>query len=216
MLSVPSVSLMVSTVQTIDYLWCVHLLNLPHDSQPSSWYAGSSPQQNQGFGPTFYVSEKEKEPTKDSNSCFFSRSSQGQRLLDRLNSLLNHKMIDEPAGCETCLDAAPEGLTPETDLIGFMNVDDADADESTKRYLPMQRARIDHLFSHWMSVIPMIVHPYLEYLGDTLGKPLPQHASSLSACLRDYEKRSTNITCLYFDCKFPLRPMIADAVLSIH
>ena len=144
-----------------------------------------------GLGQYFTSPKKKKNPRKAQTLVSFpGQAKKRQRLLDRLNSL-NHKMIDEPSGCETCLDAAPKGLTPEMDPIGFMDVDDADdTDEPTKRCLPMQRARIDHLFSHWMSVIPMMVRPYLEYLGDTLGKLLPQHASSLSACLRDCEKRS--------------------------
>ncbi|KIM60107.1 hypothetical protein SCLCIDRAFT_41377, partial [Scleroderma citrinum Foug A] len=54
-------------------------------------------------------------------------------------------------------------------------------------------------FSHWKSIIPTIIHPYLEYLSETLGKLLAQHVSSLSACLQDCEKQSAVITCLYFD-----------------
>ena len=187
---------------------------------PAPGTRAALPSTTRGLGQHFTSPKKKKNPRKTQTLVSFpGQAKKRQRLLDRLNSLLNHKTVDEPAVCETFLDAAPEGLTPEMDPIGFMDVDNANnannADEPTKRCLPKQRARIDHLFSHWKSVIPTMVRPYLEYLGDTLGKPLPQHASSLSACLRNCEKRSTNITCLYFDCKFPLRPMIADAVLSI-
>ncbi|KAI6104059.1 hypothetical protein EV401DRAFT_1821443, partial [Pisolithus croceorrhizus] len=56
-------------------------------------------------------------------------------------------------------------------------------------------------FSRWKSVIPTMVRPYLEYLSETLGKPLTQQVSSLSSCSQNCEKKLTNITCLYFDCK---------------
>ncbi|KIK16562.1 hypothetical protein PISMIDRAFT_113125, partial [Pisolithus microcarpus 441] len=59
-------------------------------------------------------------------------------------------------------------------------------------------------FSSWKSIILTIVRPHLEYLSETLGKPLAQQMSSLSACSRNCDKRLTNITCLYFDCEHAL------------
>ncbi|KIK22668.1 hypothetical protein PISMIDRAFT_102081 [Pisolithus microcarpus 441] len=57
-------------------------------------------------------------------------------------------------------------------------------------------------FNSWKLVISTIVHPYMQYLSETVGKPLAQQVSLLSACSKDCDKRRTNITCLYFDCKF--------------
>ena len=68
------------------------------------------------------------------------------------------------------------------ETIEFMDVEEANDHELTEHTPPMQHAHVDHLFNHWKSVIPTMVRPYLEYLGETLGKPLPQHTSSLSAC----------------------------------
>ncbi|KIK25365.1 hypothetical protein PISMIDRAFT_96876 [Pisolithus microcarpus 441] len=57
----------------------------------------------------------------------------------------------------------------------------------------------NHFFSSWKSVIPTIVHPYMQYLSEMLGKLLALQVSLLSACLQSCDKRLTNITCLYFD-----------------
>ena len=186
----------------------------PH---PTPGTRAALPSTSRGLGQHFTSPKKKRNPRKSQTLVSIpGQAKKRQHLHDRLHDLLNHKKVHAPAACETSLDAAPEGSTPETETIRFMDVEEADGGEPSDHSPPMQRARVGNLFSHWKSVIPTMVRPYLEYLGETLGKPLPRHAPSLSACLRDCEKRSTNITCLYFDCKFPLRPMISDAVLNIH
>ena len=89
-------------------------------------------------------------------------------------------------------------------MIGIVDVEETSAHEHADNLPLVQQARLDHFFSHWKSIIPTIVRPYLEYLSKTLGKPLAQHVSSLSTCLQDCEKQSAVITCLYFDCQFLL------------
>ena len=177
----------------------------PMTPNPAPGTRAALPSTTRGLGQHF-TSPKKKKNTRKTQTLvpFPGQAKKRQRLLDRLNNLLNHKVVHEPAGCETNLATAPEVSTPETETIGFMDVEEADDHEPTEHSPPMQHARVDHLFSHWKSVIPTMARPYLEYLGETLGKPLPRHASLLSACLRDCDKRSTNITCLYFDCKSSL------------
>lgn len=111
-------------------------------------------------------------------------------------------------------DVAPEGSITETEMIGTADVEETSTHKHTDHPPLMQWARLDHFFSNWQSVIPTIVRPYLEYLSETLGKPLAQHIPSLSACLQDCEKQPTSITCLYFDCEFLLCPASHDMILN--
>jgi len=88
------------------------------------------------------------------------------------------------------------------EMMGVLDVGEASDHEQPDSQPFVQRARLDHFFSNWKSVIPTIIRPYLEYLSETLGKPVTRHISPLSACSRVCsDKRSTNITCLYFDCE---------------
>ena len=152
--------------------------------KPAPGMQAALPSTTRGLGQHFTSPKKKKNPQKTQTLFSFpGQVKKHQHLLNHLNNLLNHKRVHEPAGCEMSLDTAPKGPTLEMETIEFMDVEEANDHELTEHAPPMQCARVNHLFNHWKSVIPTMVHPYLEYLGEPLGKPLPQHASSLSACL---------------------------------
>lgn len=178
---------------------------------------GALPSTTKGLGHHFASPKKKKNPRKAQTLVSFpGLAIKRQHLLDHLDDLLNHRTACGPPGCEMGLDVAPESPTPETETIEIMDVEDTDDHAPTDHPPPIQWARVHHLFSHWKSVIPTLVRPHLEYLSETLGKPLPSHPSSLSICSCDCDKQSTNITCLYFDCKyFSLFPVSADTILNI-
>jgi len=68
------------------------------------------------------------------------------------------------------------------EVMGIFDVGEA-SDHEQPDYPPfVQRVRLDHFFSNWKSVIPTIVRPYLEYLSETVGKPVTRPVSPLSAC----------------------------------
>jgi len=142
------------------------------NAAPGMWAA--LPSMTRGLGQHFTSLKKKKNARKTQTLVSFpGQAKKCQHLLDCLNNLLNHKVVHEPARCETDLATAPEVSTPEMETIGFMDVEEADDHEPTEHSPPMQHACVDHLFSHWKSVIPTMACPYLEYLGETLGKPLP-------------------------------------------
>ena len=171
--------------------------------KPGTW--GALPSTTNGLGIHFSSPRKKKNPQKTQTFVYFpGQALRHQCLLDHLDDLFNHKTACEPPGCEAGLDTAPESFTLEMETIGNMDVEETDDNERSEHPPPLQWARQDHLFSNWKSLIPTIVCPHLEYLSETLGKPLTGHASLLSACSRDCDKRPTKITCLYFDCKFLL------------
>lgn len=135
----------------------------------------------------------------DSHYCckFFltlGQSSKQQRLLAHLDDLLNHKAASTPSGRPT-VDAHHED-----DIVDVETMVITDSEETGDCEHPVpQRIRHNHFFSGWKSVIPTIVRPYMQYLSETLGKPLAPQVSSLSACSQNCDQRLTNITCLYFD-----------------
>ncbi|KIJ08570.1 hypothetical protein PAXINDRAFT_88681, partial [Paxillus involutus ATCC 200175] len=59
------------------------------------------------------------------------------------------------------------------------------------------------LFNNWKTVIPTLVQPFLQYLMQTLGKPVNIPSSSLSHCAQACELKQTMLICLYFNRKSP-------------
>ncbi|KAN0078271.1 hypothetical protein V8E55_010328 [Tylopilus felleus] len=58
------------------------------------------------------------------------------------------------------------------------------------------------LYHSWKSLILTIVPPYLTYVSQTLGKPLPASPQLLSVChCEDFMPKTTNILALFFDHK---------------
>jgi len=203
-------------METMDYLWCVLLpSNFPMTQKPGSGTQAALPSTTKGLGHHFASPHKKRNPQKTQTFVSFpGQVNKCQCLLNRLDNLFNHKTACESPGCEAGLDAAPENFTLEMEVIENM-VQEADDHEPTDCPPLLQQACLDHLFSHWKSVISTIFCPYLEYLGEMLGRLLTWHPSSLSACLQDCNKWSTNITCLYFDFKSLLCLVSASTVLNI-
>ncbi|KAH7905205.1 hypothetical protein BJ138DRAFT_975864, partial [Hygrophoropsis aurantiaca] len=55
------------------------------------------------------------------------------------------------------------------------------------------------LYSSWITLIPTLCSAYLVYFNATFGKPL-KHAEEIKIpCKNSCERKSTSITCLYFD-----------------
>jgi len=74
-----------------------------------------------------------------------------------------------PPTSETIQEGPPD---TEMEVMGVFDVGEA-SDHEQPDYPPfVQRVHLDHFFSNWKSVIPTIVRPYLEYLSETVGKPV--------------------------------------------
>ncbi|KAI6112818.1 hypothetical protein F5141DRAFT_1272645 [Pisolithus sp. B1] len=164
--------------------------------KPKPGTQAALPSTTKGMGCHFTSPCKVRNPQKSQSYVSFpGQNSKQQRLLAHLDDLLNHKSTSVPPG-EPVPDTLPEDPTVDTETMVVTDTEETSDHESRRG---PQRVRQDHFFSSWKLIIPTIVHPYLEYLSETLGKPLAQQISSLSACSRNCDKRLTNITCLYFD-----------------
>ncbi|KAI6163355.1 hypothetical protein EDD17DRAFT_1693658 [Pisolithus thermaeus] len=147
-----------------------------------------------GMGHHFTSPRKVRNPRKtQTHVSFLGQNTKRHCLLAHLDDLLNHKSA--PPSDEPTVDTLPEDSIVDMEIVVGTDMEETgDYEHPTP-----QRVRHDHFFSRWKSVIPTMVRPYLEYLSETLGKPLTQQVSSLSSCSQNCEKKLTNITCLYFD-----------------
>ncbi|KAI6000025.1 hypothetical protein EDD15DRAFT_2362591 [Pisolithus albus] len=162
--------------------------------KPSTGTRAALSSTTKGLGHHFTSPRKVRNLRKTQSFVSFpGQSSKQQRLLAHLDDLLNHNATSTPSG-EPSIDTPPPDLA-DTEM---MVVTDTEETSDHEQSIP-QRVRHDHFFNSWKLVISTIVHPYMQYLSETVGKPLAQQVSSLSACSKDCEKRYTNITCLYFD-----------------
>lgn len=149
--------------------------------KPQPGTRGALPSTTTGMGRQFSSPRKVKNPRKTKTFVSFpGHSRRCQCLLAELNDLLHHKVECQPPASEMIQEAP---LNTEVEMSGILDVGEASDYEQPDPPL-VQRARLDHFFSNWKSVIPTIVCPYLEYLSETLGKPVTRHVSPLSACSR--------------------------------
>ncbi|KAI5997612.1 hypothetical protein F5J12DRAFT_686747, partial [Pisolithus orientalis] len=63
----------------------------------------------------------------------------------------------------------------------------------------MPSMAVDQLYDNWMAVIPMIIEPYLQYMAETVRKPLITYDKPLSGCQAGCELKHSSLLCLYFD-----------------
>lgn len=60
----------------------------------------------------------------------------------------------------------------------------------------------DRLYQNWKLLIPTLIQPYLHYVSQMLGKPLPPPSSPISFCnCTQCSHKPTHILCLFFDRK---------------
>ena len=164
---------------------------------------------SKGLGRHFTSPRKVKNPRKTQTYVSFpGQDIRQQRLLAHLEDLRGHQAAS-PRSRKPSDDIVVEDSIVDTEMIVIDGAEESPPDHETSAYEGAERISVaqhirnDHFFNSWKSIIPTIVRPYLEYLAGTLGKPLPQRISSLSACSKNCDKKLTNITCLYFDCKPP-------------
>lgn len=140
-----------------------------------------------------------------------------QRLLAHLEDLCHQ--VASPRSRKPSVDIPVEDSAVDMEMIIVNGAEESPPDHETSAYEGTEHISVpqhihnDHFFSSWKSVIPTIVHPYLKYLAGTLGKPLPQRISSPSTCSKNCDKKLTNVTCLYFDCK---PPFVANIDMTLN
>lgn len=68
---------------------------------------------------------------------------------------------------------------------------------------PPRTRSAENQYEKWKTTIPALVIPFVAYLEDTLGKPAPHPAPSISRCKATCERKKTELVALYYDCKCP-------------
>ncbi|KAI9455389.1 hypothetical protein HD554DRAFT_2240444 [Boletus coccyginus] len=73
------------------------------------------------------------------------------------------------------------------------------------------------LCTSWKTVIPTLIHPYLHYISQTLGKPLLPFSFAITLCYRSQcTRKPVNILCLLFNHNlFPTAPLQPHMAISI-
>ena len=69
-------------------------------------------------------------------------------------------------------------------------------------WVPDLSASAKHLCNSLKAIVPTLISPYLHYISQTLGKPLPPFSLSITLCSwSQCTHKPVNILCLLFNCK---------------
>jgi len=139
--------------------------------------------------------------------------SKWQKLLDELKDLLTPQPSDTKPSPSTIdraaspiheLEEPPEAPPMELDDASFtIDAEDESCSVPTERVRTVcPTARSISMCASWKALIPTLIDPFLKYTASTLGQPLSALGSLLSSCSSGcQERKSTEIFCLFFDCK---------------
>ena len=163
---------------------------------------GALPSTISGMGQHFTSPKRRRDKRKSQTEVVIpGQDAKRQRLHQRLDDLLNRKlpvMPPPPVTNDPLLDAVIEDATGNTDPI--QHVDDDVNEEIHHNSTPS--VATSRLYDNWHTVIPSIIQPYLQYLAETIGKPLTRPDATLIGCHRGCEPKRTSLLCLHFDCTF--------------
>ena len=163
---------------------------------------GALPSTISGMGQHFTSPKRRRDKRKSQTEVVIpGQDAKRQRLRQRLDDLLNRKlpaMPPPPVTNDSLLDAVIEDATGNTDSI--QHVDDDVNEEIHHKSTPS--VAMSRLYDNWHTVIPSIIQPYLQYLAETIGKPLTRPDATLIGCHRGCEPKRTSLLCLHFDCTF--------------
>jgi len=158
-----------------------------------------------GMGQQFSSPKKRRDKRKTQTSVTIpGQSAKRQRLLQQLNDLFDHKSSSPP----------PSGTNsppPEEDVADTLDgtqtiehpADEPTPERDTRNYSAPSMA-VGRLYDSWTTVIPTIIEPFLQYLTETIGKPLTSHDDPLFGChaTGTCELKRSSLLCLYFDRAF--------------
>ncbi|KIJ09255.1 hypothetical protein PAXINDRAFT_17653 [Paxillus involutus ATCC 200175] len=164
---------------------------------PHAGTRAALPSTKTGLGQHFSSPHKVKDKQKTQTYVSIpGREHKHQRLLDHMEDLLNHKenfVKSTPLDDNQGLDHSPS-VPHEAEGSEFHveynvpddnnNIISAPAPASTGSSQPRP-------FNNWKTVIPTLVQPFLQYLTQTLGKPVNIPSSSISCCAQACELKQT-------------------------
>ncbi|KIN99430.1 hypothetical protein M404DRAFT_30479 [Pisolithus tinctorius Marx 270] len=159
----------------------------------------SLPSTSFGLGQHFSSPTKRHNKRKtQTNVIIPGQSAKWQCLLQQLSDLLNHK--SSPSPLSTINSPPPEPTIP--DALDDTDTIQHSGDELSPKDVAdysMPSVAVDRLYDNWMAVIPTIIEPYLQYMAETVGKPLITYDKPLSGCQAGCELKHSSLLCLYFD-----------------
>ncbi|KIK91904.1 hypothetical protein PAXRUDRAFT_13523 [Paxillus rubicundulus Ve08.2h10] len=174
---------------------------------PRAGTCAALPSTKTGLGQHFSSPHKVKDKQKTQTYVSIPlREHKHQRLLDHMEDLLNHKENLEdtqstPLGDNQGLDHSPS--VPHEAEGSEFHVEYNTPDDNNNIISTLAPASTGssqpHLFNNWKTVIPTLVQPFIQYLTQTLGKPVNIPSSSISCCAQACELKQTMLVCLYFD-----------------
>lgn len=155
-----------------------------------------------GMGQQFSSPKKWRDKRKTQTSVTIpGQSAKRQQLLQQLNNLFNHKSSSPPpSGANSPL--LEEDITDtldDTQMIEHL-ADELTPEDTTSNYSAPSMA-VNRLYDSWTAVIPTIIEPFLQYLSETIGRPLTSCDGPLFSCHASgtCEPKRSSLLCLYFN-----------------
>ena len=162
---------------------------------------GALPSTSSGVGQHFSSLKRRRDKRKTQTEVVIpGQSAKRQRLLQRLDDLLNRKLPVPPSSVsnDPLPDENVEDASGDTDPIQYG--DDPIDEDIHHNSTPSVATR--RLYDNWTTVIPTIIESYLHYLAETIGKPLTSPNAALFGCHGGCEPKPSSLLCLYFDRTF--------------
>lgn len=160
------------------------------------------PSTMRGMGQQFSSPKKWQDKRKTQTSVTIpGQSAKQQRLLQQLNDLFNHKSSSPPpSGTNSPL--LEEDITDTLDDTQMIEhpADELMPEDTTSNYSAPSMA-VNWLYDSWTAVIPTIIEPFLQYLSETIRRPLTSCDGLLFGCHASgtCEPKCSSLLCLYFD-----------------
>jgi len=156
-----------------------------------------------GMGQQFSSPKKRRDKRKTQiNVTIPGQSAKRQRLLQQLNNLFDHNSSSPPP---SGTNSPPLEENVVDTLDGTQTIqhpaDEPTLEDVASNYSAPSMA-VGQLYDSWMAVIPTIIEPFLQYLTETIRKPLTNHDNLLFGCHGTgiCEPKHSSLLCLYFDC----------------
>jgi len=168
---------------------------------------GALPSTSSGMGQHFSSPKRRRHKRKNQTDVIIpGQNVKRQRLLQRLDDLLNCKLPVPPSSVtnDALSDEIIEDASGDTDPIQH---EDNSVDEDIHHNSTPSVATC-RLYDNWITVIPTVIESYLQYLAETIGKPLTSPDAALFGCHGGCEPKPTSLLCLYFD-----RTFLADIIV---
>ena len=195
---------------------CFHLVSLrsPLTMALYSRQRGTLPSTSTGLGQHFTSPRKVRDARKAKAFVTIpGRHNKRQRLLDRLEDLLNHNAVNPSVSRAPSLPEVPpdDGLVSHDDTLpgtqcGVEDTTGVQYDILNDNVFPDPNcnptpATRTHRSDAWKKIVPTMIEPFLQYITQTLGKPAPPPSATISCCQQGCIPKKMTLICLYFDRK---------------